>query len=88
MQNKQDHPSCSSLKGKHLCLGQWMELKMLNTELIQFLWHIADDALIKAQVAKPETRSGFLAEAEELLTLAASVRTRPSCETGETRKWV
>ena len=61
---------------------------MLNTELIQFLWHSADDALIKAQVANPKTRSGFLAEAEELLMLAASVRTRSSGETGETRKSV
>ena len=65
-----------------------MELKMLNTELIQVLWHSADDALIKAQVANPETRSEFLAGAKELLMLAASLRTRSSGETGETRKSV
>ena len=65
-----------------------MELKMLNTELTQFLWCSVDDAFIKAQVAKPKTRSGFLAEAEELLILAASVRTRSSAAAGETRKLV
>ena len=46
---------------------------MMNTDLIQFLWNSADEALTKAQLASPEIQTCLLAEGEELLSLFASV---------------
>jgi len=53
---------------------------MAKIELVRFLSDSADDALNKAQDAKPETAKVLLDEAEELLVLATSVLNRPTAE--------
>ena len=53
---------------------------MSKNELIQFLWHCADEEMNKTRKAQPKFRKELLDGAEELVTLAALVQSHSSVD--------